>query len=211
MMRTKLTACIVTLIVAVAFMPAPAFAASKVKMKTYNEVIKSKNTVYCAGSAGIYKAKVKKGKVKSCRLIYRGPRPVSGSGYVDGMKKKDKYLYFRQMPVSSGEYQLYRITTSGKHKKWLANTGWYAIKKKKLYTTEYKEDPTGMRDFFVCYYKMNLNGTKKKKTKTKVVMRDVASNAKGYHVITKVVNGWNYDYLVTPKGKFLLGKVQQAK
>ena len=71
-MKKKFLACIMVLAIAVAFMPANTFAASKTAtMKAYDQVIKSGNTVYCAGAEGLYKVKVKKGKVVSKKVISR--------------------------------------------------------------------------------------------------------------------------------------------
>ena len=209
-MRKKIIACMLVLAVAVAFMPTAAFAAHKVKMKTYNDVLKSKNTVYCAGAAGLYKVKLKKGKVKSKKLIFRGPDVDGCYSNVGKMKKKGKYIYFVSGENNSDEAMLFRIKTNGKSKKHITNTGWYVIKGKKLYTTEYEPDPTYYRDFIVHYYKMTLTGKKKKETKTKVRMTDVFTNAKGYRMDIRESKGYAYDYLVTPKGKYPLGTVKMV-
>ena len=55
---------------------------------------------------------------------------------------------------------------------------------------------------------MTLTGKKKKETKTKVRMIDVSTNAKGYSMEIKGAKGYAYDYLVTPKGSYYLGKVK---
>ena len=69
-MKKKFLACIMVLAIAVAFMPANTFAASKTAtMKAYDQVIKSGNTVYCAGAEGLYKVKVKKGAKKGTYTI----------------------------------------------------------------------------------------------------------------------------------------------
>ena len=210
-MRRKIIACMLVLAVAVAFMPTSAFAASKVKMKTYNEVIKSKNTAYCAGAAGLYKVKLKKGKVKSKKLIFKGPKVDACYASVEKMKKKGKYIYFVTGENNSDELMLFRVKTNGKSKKHITNTGWYVIKGKKLYTTEYEPDITYSTDFIVHYYKMTLTGKKKKETKTKVRMTDVFTNAKGYSMEIRKSKGYAYDYLVTPKGSYCLGKVKIAE
>ncbi len=55
---------------------------------------------------------------------------------------------------------------------------------------------------------MTLTGKKKKETKTKVRMIDVSTNAKGYSMEIKGAKGYAYDYLVTPKGSYYLGKAK---
>ncbi len=208
-MKKKIIACMLVLAVAVALMPLTACAASKVIIKTYDEVFKIKNVAYCAGAAGLYKVKLKKGKVKNATLIYKCSEAEGCYSSLGSMKKKGKYIYFITGENES-KLQLYRVKTNGKSKKHITNTGWYVIKGKKLYTTEYEPDMTYSTDFIVHYYKMTLTGKKKKETKTKVRMIDVFTNAKGYSIKVKAFKGYAYDYLVTPKGSFFLGKVKMA-
>ncbi|MBQ9015965.1 MAG: hypothetical protein IJ109_07550 [Firmicutes bacterium] len=200
-MRKKFIVCLTALVVAVAMMPASAFAASKAKMSTY-QVIKSGNTVYCAGEGdSIYKVRVKDGKVKDANKILKADFVMGDYSYVWGMKKKGGYLYYAM--GSEGTWSvLYRISTSGGKPKMLAeNPGCFTIKKNKLYVELYDEDQDKTR-----YRVMNLNGKNKKKTSVHPVNTMKESNAKGYSVKYKESGKYIKTYLKTPKGSFYLGK-----
>lgn len=200
-MRKKVIVCLTVLVVAVAMMPASAFAASKAKMSTY-QVIKSGNTVYCAGEGdSIYKVKVKDGKVTGKKRILKGDFAMGDYSYVWGMKKKGGYLYY--VMGSEGTWsELRRISTSGgKSKKLAENPGSFAIKKNKLYVELWDE----MNDT-VKYRVMKLNGKNKKKTSVHPVTKKKETNAKGYSVKYKESGKYIKTYLKTPKGSFYLGK-----
>lgn len=199
-MKKKFLACIMVLAIAVAFMPANTFAASKTaKMKAYDQVIKSGNTVYCAGAEGLYKVKVKKGKVVSKKVITRA-ESFGAYSYFKGMKKKGSYIYV-QSSTEGTLYCLDRIKTKSGACKTLASANdqgpiVYAIKGKKIY---YKASYSKTKKV------MKLNGKHKKKTSTKPVMKHSKSNARGYSVIMKEKGDKVVTYLKTPKGKFRLG------
>ena len=199
-MKKKFLACIMVLAIAVAFMPANTFAASKTaKMKAYDQVIKSGNTVYCAGAEGLYKVKVKKGKVVSKKLLTRA-ESFGAYSYYSGMKKKGGYIY-AQISTEGTSFYLDRIKTKSGAYKTLAGSEdqgpvVYAIKGKKIY---YKATDSKTKKV------MKLNGKNKKKTSTKPVMKHAKSNAKGYSVIMKAKGDKIVTYLKTPKGKFKLG------
>lgn len=199
-MKKKFLACIMVLAIAVAFMPANTFAASKTaKMKAYDQVIKSGNTVYCAGAEGLYKVKVKNGKVVSKKVISQA-ETFGTYSYYSGMKKKGGYIYL-QVSTEGTPFYLDRIKTSSGACKKLAGANdqgeiSYAIKGKKIYYKAY-DSKTGRV--------MKLNGKDKKKTSTKPVMKHSKSNAKGYSVVMKEKGRKVITYLKTPKGKFKLG------
>ncbi len=81
----------ICLFVIAAFLPiSPASYAggtTKVKMTVYTQVIKSGHTAYCSGAKGIYKVKLKNGRVKSKTMLVKDT-------YVGEMKKKGKYIYY---------------------------------------------------------------------------------------------------------------------
>lgn len=199
-MKKEILSCILVLAIAVVFMPANTFAATKsVKMMTYDQVVKSGNTVYCAGAEGIYKVKVKKGKVVSKKIIVRA-ESFGAYSYYSGMKKKGKYIYVQ----SSSEgtlFSLIRVKASNGKCKCLASLNDkgsvnYVIKGKKIfYKGEWGKTKKVMR----------LNGKAKKKTSTKPIMKHKRSNAKGYSVIMKEKGSKAITYLKTPKGTFKLG------
>ena len=205
-MRKKIIACMIVLAVAVAFMPVMSFAASKtVKMTSYEQVIKSGNTAYCAGARGLYKVTLKKGKVKKVKILYSTGRTWFEGSQLSAMKKKGNYIYF--VLVSGIDCQLYRIKTSGKKRKLLA-TGYdsfvdYAIKGKKIYygccTDDWDEN-------YVTRV-MKLNGKSKKRTSVTPVLKIKNSNKSGYKMIYRTKGSYVQDFLKTPKGKFYLGRV----
>ena len=202
-MRKRINMIVLAIVVAVAFIPAGVFAAKKtVKMTAYDQVVKSGKTVYCAGSAGIYKVKVKRGKVKSVKKIYKVENSIGDSCAI-AMKKKGNYLYFEGTSFGS-VVNLYRVGTSGKklrHLAYMNETRDYVIKGKRIYYNK------GLNDNNRPITKqMKLNGKGKKKASVKVVLKTKRSNVKGYSVKIKTKGKYNYDYLRTPKGMFYLGK-----
>ena len=198
-MKKKIAAFVLSLAIAVSFMPANTFAASTAKMTSYDQVIKSGSTVYCAGAEGIYKVKVKKGKVVSKKRLVDA-ESFGAYSYYSGMKKKGKYIY-TQSSSEGTLFSLVRVRTSNGKCKTLASANDkgeinYAIKKSKIY---YKPSYGGAKKA------MKLNGKNKKKTSVKPVMKHRKSNAKGYKVIMKEKGSRVITYLKTPKGKFRLG------
>ena len=201
-MRKKILACIMVLAIAVSFMPTSAFAGSKIKMTAYDQVIKSGNTVYCAGARGLYKVTLKKGKVKKVKVLYSTGRTWFDGSQLEAMKKKGKYIYFIQ--VTGVDNLLYRIKTSGKNKKLLALTYDYAIKGNKIYF--YDSDVDEDEDAENASV-MKLNGKSKKRTSKDYVLKTKRSNKAGYKVYSRVKKSYVQDFLITPKGKFYLGRV----
>ena len=198
-MRKKILACIMALAIAVAFMPTSAFAGSKVKMTAYDQVYVTGNTAYCAGARGLYKVTLKKGKTKKVKVLYSTGRTWFDGSQLEAMKKKGKYIYFIQ--VTGVDNLLYRIKISGKNKKLLALTYDYAIKGKKIYCT----DGEGHEKSYNRV--MKLNGKSKKKTSKDYVLKTKRSNKSGYKMYSRVKGRYVQDFLITPKGKFYLGRV----
>ena len=194
-------------------------AAGKVSMTAYSQVIKSGNTAYCIGSKGIYRVKLRKGKVRSAKLLLKDVYPFEASS-MHHMKKKGKYLYF--MLAHSGAYGPYqyvenikRVSIKGGKAVTLASVGdqcyfGYVIKGRRIY---YDQAVFNGDSYFdengIVHPKvksMALNGKKKKSAPSVIpVMKTAKSNAKGYRVIVKGGRGNTRDYLRTPKGTFLLG------
>ena len=208
---------ILSMIITLAFMPLISddftahAAGGTVKMTTYNQVIKVKNTVYCAGAKGIYKVKLKNGKVKTKKLIVKAANPLFGAyTYVGHMKKKGGYIYYTH--GSEGTlWNFNRVNIKSGKKKHLADTGeqkyyGYVIKNKKIYF-DYQD---GSDDYEIKanVISMKLNGSSKKRSSVKPKMTVKDSNAKGYSVVIKQKGSYAKDYLKTPKGKFYLGKVK---
>ena len=131
-----------------------AYAKSKtIERVAYNEVMKYKNTVYCASPAGIYKVKLRNGKMKkkTC-LTKEAYEPYA-------MRKKGKCIYY--IDGSNGTQCTFARVGIKTHKvKYLADGASdfaYAIKGKKIY---YSAD-----DYDGVTYKhrvMKLNGKNKK-------------------------------------------------
>ena len=201
-MRKKILACIMALAIAVAFMPTSAFAGSKVKMTAYDQVYVTGNTAYCAGARGLYKVTLKKGKTKKVKVLYSTGRTWFDGSQLAAMKKKGNYIYFIQ--VTGVDNVLFRIKTSGKKKKLLAYTYDYAIKGNKIYFCDCDVDSDDDSGFLSV---MKLNGKSKKRTSKDYVLKTKRSNKAGYKVYSRVKKSYVQDFLITPKGKFYLGRV----
>ena len=197
------------LMIAVAFLPAEASAASgKVKMTGCDQVLKSGNVVYCAGAEGIYQVGVDNaGRVTNVRMLHRS-ETMGNYSYFYGMKLKGKYLYAQYMTEGT-PFGLCRVHVATGKYKTLASVNdkgsvEYAIKGKKIYFKA-KSSKKGKV--------MKLNGKSKKKTSTKPKMIHVNSNDPGYSLIIaeQEISHPDYDeylettYLRTPAGTFKLG------
>ena len=207
-MRKRILICLMVIATAVAFMPTSTFAATnKVKMTSYT-VYKTGNTVYCAGDSGIYKVKIKNGKVKSKKkLVTTGPHY-----YVYNLNKKGDYLYFMRYTEGTPGY-VCRVKTTGGSVKVLASmteVGDFAIKGNKIYYSYGDWDERTDREIVVKKV-MNLNGKNKKKTNVKAVKYNKHTNARGYKLKSNVKGKYAIDYLKTPKGTFCLGKTKKYR
>ena len=203
----RVLVCLLALMVVVSFMPQPADAASKkVSSTTYDRVIKSGNTAYCAGAYHIYKVKLtKSGKVKKVtRIVKGGPVWGKSARMIKYMTLKGKYLYYADYGVSDGScIKLIRVNTKTKKKQDLVFTDsmfyGYAIKGDKLYC-KYDEEGKAVTKV------MKLNGKSKKKTSKKVSMKHWNSNNKRYSIKFTSRGGYLRASLKTPKGTYFLGK-----
>ncbi|MBQ9014923.1 MAG: hypothetical protein IJ109_02280 [Firmicutes bacterium] len=205
-MLKKLAACIMVMAIAVAFMPTSAFAGSKtVKMTASNKVVINGDYAYCAGASGIYKVKVKKGKATSIKRLVKNNEVFGAYSYYDAMKKKGKYLYYREGGEGTVGY-INRVNVSSGKQKSLAMIGFqgdYVIKGKKIYYYKYDEESDNPPK-----REMKLNGKNKKKSSKKAVLKTRTSNEPGYTVKIREKGDYVRDYLETPKGTYYLGKAK---
>lgn len=205
-MKKKLSILVLSFVIAVAFVPAYAFADTAPAMKAYDQVLKSGSTVYCGGAAGIYKVKVKKGKVKSKKLIYKSYAPFDNYSYIGSMYKKGKYIYFMLWTEGTLCY-LKRVSTSGKSKKLASleeSCYGYSIGGNRIFYDTYDWD----RDA-PSFMEMNLDGTGKKASSVRANATVAKTNAKGYKAVIKKNGQYLKDYLKTPKGTYYLGKIKK--
>ncbi len=202
----KVTVILAVLLLAVIFGMAvqsqEAYAAKKISRVAYDQVMKYKNTAYCAGCAGIFKVKLRNGKPKKITRIMEEEECYDEDySFVIAMRKKGKYIYYIER-TNGASTRLLRVGIKSHKKKLLEYfCTAYAIKGKKLYYTI--ED-----DFKTAHRVMKLNGKGKKKTGIKVKMNSIKSNTKGYSVKNKRKGKYVVSYLKTPKGTFKLGKVR---
>lgn len=208
-MKKRIVSIFLTMMMVVTMLPMQVSAAGTVKMTTYDQVYKTKNTVYCIGAAGIYKVTVKNGKVKKVKKIYKETECYGDYRCADSMKKKGGYLYFIIMSDSSAGGGINRVNIKTTKEKCLSGfvncLDGYAIKDKKIYY-RYEDDNGKMKTM-----SMSLNGKNKKKSSMKVSMDPKKTNTKGYSTVIKIKDGYVKDYLKTPKGKFYLGKIKKSE
>ena len=207
-MKRRIAICLLAAVIAVAFIPATAFGASKaVKNTTYDQVIKSGKTVYCSAQSGIYKVTIKKGKAKKVKTLKAYPNGAE----VAMMKKKGKYLYFNE-GTGESDWALKRMKASnGKSVKTYATSFdgkiYYAIKGKKIYfeLMEAKWFGDDWDDIMVDY-EMKLTGKTKKESKKYPKVKEKITNSKKYKVIEVKTGSIVKCYLKTPKGQKYLGQ-----
>ena len=228
-MKKKLTIFVLSFIVAIAFMPAAAFAESAPEMTAYNQVLKEGNTAYVGGAAGIYKVKLKSnGKVKSKKLIFKSYSPFGAYSYINTMYKQDNYIYFLQGTEGGTQY-LKRVSTSGKSKKLasLLDTYYgYSIDGNTIYYSTYNsaldddwddddywyDDDWDDEDYDPSLYqllkRMNLDGSSKQDTDITPNCKTKKTSDAEYTRTIKKKGKYAKDYLKTPKGTFYLGKIK---
>lgn len=208
-MKRRIITILIAFAVAVSFMPTFAHAASKVKMTAYDQVVKSGNTVYCAGEGNtIYKVKLKNGRVKSKKRLVKGDWAMGDYSYIQKMKKRGNYLYY-VVGTEGTMWYFYRVNVkSGKKKELAVNATHYVIKKKKIYAEFYNEEGDTPWEYALLYKTMKLNGKGKKKSSVEPVMKVKKSNAKGYSMVYKISGDYSKAYLKTPKGRFYLGRTR---
>ena len=198
--QVLLAAVLLTMAVGMALQSQDVYAKT-IKRVAYNGVMKYKGTAYCASCAGIYKVKIRNGKVvsKTCLMkekVCYGPYSLAGS-----MRKKGGYVYYVEGTNGTVSY-LKRVGIRSHKSQLLSNyTFAYAIKGKKLYYSVEKDWTS------TAHKVMTLSGKHKKKTSMKVKMTNKSSNVKGYKIVEKEKGKYVISYLKTPKGKYKLGKV----
>ena len=198
--QVLLAAVLLTLAVGMALQGQNVYAKT-IKRVAYNGVMKYKSTAYCASCAGIYKVKIRNGRLvsKTCLMkeeVCYGPYSLAGS-----MRKKGGYVYYVEGTNGTTSY-LKRAGIRSHKAQLLSNyTFAYAIKGKKLYYSVEKDWDS------ISHKVMTLSGKHKKKTSIKVKMTNKSSNAKGYKIVEKEKGKYVISYLKTPKGKYKLGKV----
>lgn len=211
-MKKRLISALLVFVFTVALMPlSVAEATDTVGRKTYDEVIKCKNTVYCSTYSGIYKVKLKNNKpVKKTRLV----KFSSGCGAMY-MIKKGKYIYYLRVGTAAGG-NVYRVNVNNGKKKKLTgylDEGNYTIVNNKLYYSKIVWDCDESCDY--CYedyhchekgYCANLNGTSRLSADIAIKNTGKKTNSKSYRVKYKYKGNYQYDYIKTPKGRFYLGK-----
>lgn len=188
---------LLAVVIALAFMvttTAEVSAASKtVKMKSYDEVIKSGKYAYCNTFTGIYRYNLKTGQKKQLTK-------VEGDFAVTGMKKRGKYIYYLYNGPMSND--LYRVSIYGGKAKKIFNgfdtkgVESYVISGNKIYVTY------GINKHKV----MKLNGKSKKKTGVTAKMTSAVSNKKGWKITRKQKGRYMYSYLKTPSKKVRISK-----
>ena len=177
------------------------------EMTTYDQVIKNGNTVYCAGAAGIYKAKVKGGKLKSKKLFYKTYGSFGAYSHISAMSLNRDSIYFIEGTEGTLS-SIMRKNTDGTGKGTLLDsvheTSGYAISDDTIYyDTVYYDD---YDEPHLINMRMALNGSSKQETSIGPAMTRVKTNENGYTRKIKVKGKYCKDYLVTPKGTFYLGK-----
>ncbi len=181
-MKRQLISLTLVFIVAIAFTASPAFAASKVRMTVYDQVIKSGNYVYCpAEGDGFYKVRMQEDEVvqDGVQRLVRTHFVRGGYTYNMHMKKMGKYLYY--IEGSEGTYyKLRRVNLTTGKRQMVANYGTeYAIRGHKIYAQISKDN---WEDSYTRYRVMKMDGKNKKKTSARPAMKTKRSNVKGYSV-----------------------------
>ena len=202
---------IAVLIITMSAPQAQAASGKTKKMTVYSQVIVKGKYAYCSSRFGIYKVNLNSG---SAYLLVRTNKMPELDRRPYGFKISRGYLYYFCGLGALTDDTLYRIKTSGKHNKRLANAADYAISKGKIYYTTYGLNPDKCKK-----KQMKLNGKSKKSTRYKAKNKYNTSNKRGYYVERSLVNttssyeydyyGDSYisvdeyynDYLVTPGGK----------
>lgn len=219
-MKKKISICAIALITAfitaIAFMPSPAYAQTAKQTKMY-EVYKVKNTVYCCGDTGLYKLKVKSGKVVSKTRLVKADQYSP----IFQLHKKGKYIYYLAGTSGTTSY-ICRVKIKTKKRQTLANLGdygngfsidgkwiYYAKSNPKFDESEFDYDYLSEEELIAqsqIKMRMRLNGNDKQRTGVSCDPKYKRSNKDGYKVVRRYKEDCCKEYLKTPKGKFYLGK-----
>ena len=201
-------ACLVIISVAFITCSMQVFGASNkktLKVTTYEDVIKSGNTVYVSGAGGIYRVNLKTSKVTKVFDL----EEYAGS-YVTDMKLYKGYLYFIIRSNMTGG-SICRIKKNSKKMTFVASEAYmpdrYTFYKGKLYYGHINMDPNGED---LKYKSCSLSGKNKKSAKVKITVKHKKTNANGYSGMSTyktAINDNDYeyyygkDYLKKPDGK----------
>ena len=214
-MRKRISKYLIALIVAIAFLPAAAFAESAPQMTAYNQVIKEGNTVYCSGAGGIYKVDLNdSGKVESKVRIFKSYRPFGKYSYISDMYKKDDYIYFLQGTEGTTCY-LKRVSVTGESKKLVymdePEYG-YSIDGDTIYYSTFNYDYEGDDESqYQILMRMNLDGSSKQETTITPNEVTKKTNESGFARVIRKKGKYLKDYLQTPEGTFYLGKIKKSR
>ncbi|MBR2674888.1 MAG: hypothetical protein IKE52_05480 [Mogibacterium sp.] len=188
------------------------FSTSELRSTVYTDVVKKGSTAYCVGSSGLYKVKLKKGRVKSVKRMIKFDR-YEKAWYIN---KKGKYIYLQWYGMAPGG-SLGRINIKTGKKNyygWTYESNGFVIVGNRIYydthhDAEYKNGRLIKDHYWECTSE-TLNGKDKKSEDIKLSVKWKKSNVKKYRVITKDDGDYKKDYIKTPKGTFYLGKVEYA-
>ncbi len=186
-----------------------------IKATSYENCIVDGNNVYCIVANSIWKVNLKSAAVRKVTSVGTSKSEISALGMKGG------YLYFVRSDHSDDNLWnqkrwIFRVKKSGKSKKKLtpaiSNTTnlTYSVKGKKIYYTWQAE--SDKKSVKVYKKKMNLNGTGRENTKTKVKYTYKRSNKKGYKVYGNYDEYKTYaeslNYLQTPKRSYFINKTR---
>ena len=215
-MKKKWEAIVLMLALLFLMMVSPVFAGSTINSTLYNRVLKENKVVYCTGAGGIYKVKVKSGKVKSSKKLVKASVAYGKNCLYGSMIKDGDYLYYCKDNYMGPQGTYYRVNIKSKTKNKL--TGMldmpenFVINEEKIYYDYYEEiwDDYSDDPIFEGYRtkSMNLDGSSKQFVDVKVKTSYKKSNDANYSVVMKKSGKYVKDYLKTPKGKYYLGKVK---
>lgn len=202
-MKKRIAVLMTVALLFIAFVPMKADAAPRyMKTTVYDYVIKSGNTLYCAGAEGLYKVVLNnKGFVIRTTLLHKKMCPYANSFY-KGMKKQGRYIYMQEYTLGTVGY-LTRIDITNGRGKWLATSHEgrvdYVLHQNKILFKTYEYGGGAM----------NLDGSNKRKSCYTPYLTHWQSTTKGYYMSFSKRNGMINSYLTTPKGTYLLGSHKQ--
>lgn len=173
-MKKRMIAVVIMLSLILSCFTIVSFGASGTKKMTTYNVIKKKNTVYCAAHRGVFKVNLKTGSVK--QLYNRDAISAAANGGTYSMKLYKGYVYFLEGgPMLN---TLRRVKTKGGKAKKLADIpNSYAIKKNKIYYSGFNTKKGKLYDGV-----MKLSGKSKKKSKYKAKTTNKETNSPGYYI-----------------------------
>ena len=188
------------------------FAKSKsIKTTAYEDCIIDGSNAYCLVGNAIWKVDL------NTEAVTKVTSAGSSNSVLEYLQLKNGYLYFVQDDTIDhpNKMRIYRVKKSGQSKKKLVAINndnadlIYAIKGKKIYYTW--QTGTDYEPIKTHKKKMNLNGSKKKGTSTKVKYKSKKSNKSGYKVFYQTQDyGTYYEdlyYLHTPQRDYFITSI----